>query len=272
VTATIDPRIEERRSEVEREAGRRRWRIVLIVVGVLVAIGAAFLVVHSPFLDVDRVKVTGASHVSERAVRGAAGIDRGAPVLFVDTAAARHRVERLPWVASAGVSRRWPGTVAVTVHERVPVAYSMRDASRGVLIDGTGFVIAEITKPPVGLVEIYGLEHFPRVGQRGSRAAAGTVVGRLPRELAARVAAIDVSDGVTLHLRKEGGSDDDDDSPEASPDASPDDGAQDGGEVRLCTTDDVTAKAAAAMAVMARLGDAPFTYIDVCVPAAPASR
>jgi cell division protein FtsQ len=247
VTATIDPRIEERRSEVEREAGRKRLRIVLIVVGILVAIGAAFLVVHSPFLDVDTVKVTGATHISDRAVRSATGIDRGAPVLFVDTGAVRQRVERMPWIARADVSRQWPGAIASTVHERVPVAYTMRDASHGLLIDGTGFVIAEITEPPVGLVEIYGLEHFPRVGQRGSRAAAGTVVGRLPHELATRVEAIDVSDGVTLHLR-------------------------DGGELRMCTTDDVTAKAAAAVAVIERLGDTPFAYIDVCVPAAPASR
>ena len=53
----MDPRMRERRIEVKRALGRRRLRVILVIAAVVIAAGATFLVIESPFLDVDRVSV-----------------------------------------------------------------------------------------------------------------------------------------------------------------------------------------------------------------------
>ena len=105
----IDPRIRDRRIEVLRTQGRRRlrWAIGLIVVGAVVA--AAWLVTHSSLLDVGRIRVTGAQQAAPAEVQHAAGVGRGDPILFVDTGAVEHRVERVGWVDKARVERNLGG-------------------------------------------------------------------------------------------------------------------------------------------------------------------
>ncbi|MDN5872871.1 MAG: FtsQ-type POTRA domain-containing protein [Sinobacteraceae bacterium] len=55
-------------------------------------------------------------------VAAAAGVVSGTRFFDVDLAALRSRVDALPWVASASVTRHWPGAVEVTVVERQPIA------------------------------------------------------------------------------------------------------------------------------------------------------
>ena len=101
----IDPRIRDRRVEVLRKQGHRRllWMIGLIALGL--ALVAGWFVIHSPLLDVERIRVTGTQQATPADVRRAAGVDRGDPVLFVDTGAVEHDVERVPWVDKARVER-----------------------------------------------------------------------------------------------------------------------------------------------------------------------
>jgi cell division septal protein FtsQ len=251
MTATIDPRIRERRVEVQRAAGRRRLRITLLVVFALVALGCVYLLVHSPLLDVDHVRVEGVQQLGAQEVIDTAAVDRGAPLLRVDTGAVRDRLEQLPWVARADVDAQLPGTLRITVHERVPAAYARRDETTVVLFDASGFAISDVPAPPAGLVEVRGAPQIPPVG--GTLAPLGTagVVQALPAELASRVAAIQVSgDGrvgsETVALVLHGG-----------------------GEVRLCAPVDLEAKGASALAVLQRMGAMPFAYLDVCVPQSP---
>jgi len=74
---------------------------------------------------------------------------------------------------------------------------------------------------------------------------AANVVARLPRALAQQVVAVDVS-GTGLAL----------DLPERR-------------VIRLGTADDLNAKAAAALAVLASHGTVPFSYVDVSTPGTP---
>jgi cell division protein FtsQ len=245
VTTTIDPRIRERRIEVQREAGRRRLRITLLVVFALVTVGLVYLLVESPLLDVDHVRVNGVQHVDPEQVIDAAHVDLGAPLLRVDEGSVRARIEQLPWVEHADVDTELPGTLRITVRERVPVAYARRDDAHVAVLDARGYVITELPAPLDGLVEVRGAAKIPPIRGTLKPAGAAGVVQAVPPELAARVSAVDVrGDGVALVLAT-------------------------GGEVRLCAADDLDAKGAAALAVIARLGPTPFAYIDVCVPASP---
>ena len=241
----IDPRIRDRRVEVLRAQGRRRlrWTVALIVVGAVAA--GAWLVTHSSFLDVGRIRVTGAQQVPPAEVRRAAGVGRGDPILFVDTGAVEHRVERVAWVDKARVERSLGGEVDIHVTERRPAAWVRRASDRVALVDVHGRVLADAPAPPPGLPEITGLRAVPRAGRQIAPVAAARVLERLPLALGLRTTRITVDgDAVTL-------------------------GVKDGPEVRLGSPRDVAAKARAALAVMAATAGPPPRYIDVRVPAAP---
>ena len=243
----INPRIRERRIEVQRQAGRRRLRVLLVVSSVLSIAGIAFLVVTSPMLDVDRMSVTGTQHVTAAQVRAATGVNLHDHLLFVDTAAAARRVEQLPWVAHASVHRDLPGTLKIAITEYTPVAY-VRAASGVVLVAANGRVIARAPTPPQRSVEVRGVRQAPGVGAFLAPLDAAGVAQRLPTALAQQVVAVDVSgDGLALVLTS-------------------------GSQIRLGDSSDLDAKAASAQAVLAHVGAAPFSYIDVSTPNRPVSH
>lgn len=240
----IDPRIRDRRIKVLRTQGRRRlrWTIGLIVFGSVVAV--AWVVTHSSLLEVGRIRVTGAQQAAPAEVQRAAGV-RGDPILFVDTGAVEHRVERVAWVDEARVHRSLGGEVDIHVTERRPAAWVRRAPDRVALVDVHGRVLADAPVPPPGLPEITGLRAVPRAGRDIAPNAAARVLEKLPRALGLRTTRVTVDgDAVTLGLK-------------------------DGPEVRLGSPRDVATKARAALAVLAATEGAPPRYIDVRVPAAP---
>jgi cell division protein FtsQ len=138
-----------RRIGVRREAGRKRLQRVtyLLAAVALVVLGLAAL--RSPLLDVDRVTVTGTRETTAAEVRVAAGVRIGDPLVGVDPGAVARRIEALPWVARAHVSRSWPSTVTVRVSERTPVAQVRINAGRVAVVDAGGRVLAfEAVAPP----------------------------------------------------------------------------------------------------------------------------
>jgi cell division protein FtsQ len=240
----IDPRIRERRVAVLRAQGRRRlrWLIGLFVVGVLAAV--AWLVTHSALLDVEHVRVIGTQHATAAEVRLAAGVDRGDAMLFVDTGAIEHDVERVAWVDRARVERSLSGELAIHVTERRPAAWARRAPDRVALVDTRGRVLSDAPQPPAELPEVAGLSAVPPAG-RQIVPAAGGVLEKLPSELRVLTTRIAVQEGavaVALH---------------------------EGTEVRLGSPDRVAAKARAALAVLGATTGAPPRYIDVRVPSAP---
>jgi cell division protein FtsQ len=242
----IDPRIRERLIAVRRQAGRKRLRIILVGCSLISAAGLAFLVVKSPFLDVDAINVSGSARVKPDAVRKAAGVQLHDPLLLVDAGAIARRVEELPWVANASVHRDFPGTVRIVVTEHQPAAY-IRVDDGVLLVAPTGRIVTKVDDAPTGVFEVRGVRRAPRVGQLLSPPDAASVLGRVPLALAERVVAIDVADGLALDV-------------------------ENGGEIRLGNAEDLAAKTAAALAVLEHVNGAPFSYIDVSTPQRPIHR
>ena len=136
----VDPRLQARRIEVARGQGRRRLRWVAAGVVVVLLIVGAFALTRSPVLDVDAVTVRGASTVDRSEVVEASGIVAGTPMLDVDGSAAASRIEALPWIDHATVTRNWPGAVTISVVERTPVA-AVGEGSAAVAVDREGRVL-----------------------------------------------------------------------------------------------------------------------------------
>ena len=241
----IDPRIRDRRIEVLRKQGRRRlrWMLGLIALGLMLVAG--WFVIHSPLLDVERVRVTGTQQATPVEIRRAAGVNRGEAILFVDTGAVERDVERVPWVDKARVERSLGGELAIHVTERRPAAWVRRAPDRVAVVDVRGRVLADAAAPPGELPEITGLRTVPSPGREVVPAAVPRVLGQLPPELGLRAARIGLDgDAVTLAVR-------------------------DGPEVRFGLPQRVAAKARAALAVLETTAGGPPRYIDVRVPSEP---
>ena len=193
MTTTIDPRIRERRIEVQREAGRKRLRITLLVV---VRPGRRARARRtSPsitVLDVDHVRIEGVQTLDPAAVeRGRRASRRGAPLLRVDTGAVAARIERLPWVADAEVSTRSCRARCASPCTNVPpVAYVRRDDAHVAVLDADGHRDRrQSPRRSPGLVEVRGAASVPAAGGALEPAgAAGVVRPRCRPSSAARVA------------------------------------------------------------------------------------
>jgi cell division protein FtsQ len=241
----IDPRIRERRIAVTRAAGRKRLRVLALLAGVIVITGVAYLVASSPLLDVDRVEVLGVDSAVASQVRTRADVRLHSAMLFLDTGAIAHRVSTLPWVAHVSVHRTYPGTVRITVVERTAAAYVRAGKSGVMLVASDGRVFARVATAPPNAIEIRGVRAAPNIGDLLAPADAAAVASQLPRALATRVRAVDVSsNGIALVLAK-------------------------GGAVQLGDATDLDAKSAATLAVLARIGSESFSYLDVSTPETP---
>jgi cell division protein FtsQ len=115
----------------------------------------------------------------------------------LDTGAAAARVERIPQVASASVRRDWPGTVVVTVVERVAAAL-VPDAKGYEVVDSGGVVFGQVAKVTKGQ---------PVITVSAPAKAAQVVPGALaalralPASVDAQISAITASDPYAITLR-----------------------------------------------------------------------
>ena len=91
-------------------------------------------------LAVDDVVVEGRSRIAPGAILDALGVRRGSPILAVDPAAAKARLEAMPWVRAASVTRLLPNLLRVSLVERVPMAL-WRRGDRLELVDRDGVVL-----------------------------------------------------------------------------------------------------------------------------------
>lgn len=92
-------------------------------------------------LKVDRVYIQGESPEATAVINRAVQVFEGQPLVTVDLAAVRQRVEGVSWVKNAQVVRLLPNTLVVNVteHDRLAV---WQTAGRNYVIDGSGKVIA----------------------------------------------------------------------------------------------------------------------------------
>jgi len=127
---------------------RLRWLLLAVVVVAAASVLAGWLVWSSPVAAVTTVEVVGADAAVRARVEQAAAVPVGTPLARLDVDAVARRVESLPQVASAVVTRSWPHTVTVSVVPVRPVATVRRDGAFSLLGDA-GDVYASVARRPV---------------------------------------------------------------------------------------------------------------------------
>ena len=154
-------------------------------------------------LGLEEVSLTGHRFTSDLDVFDALDLPNAHSFVAFDTGAARARIERLPWVATAAITRVYPGQLEVRITERTPFALWQRDG-RHQLIDATGRVLSAV-KP-----EDY--PRLPRFSGEGAAVEAASLVALVDRhpDLRARLLeaervgerrwTLHLQGNVTLHL------------------------------------------------------------------------
>ena len=148
--------------------------------------GEAALALTAKFgLTVTDIQVDGRSTTDTATILAALDAHAGTPILAVSPARAKQQLEGLPWVRSAAIERRLPGTLYVHLVERRPLAVWQHDGGKLDLIDRDGAVI------PV--TDLSRFSKLPSVigGPQAARGAAQLIdlLASEP-ELAARVTAV----------------------------------------------------------------------------------
>jgi cell division protein FtsQ len=247
----IDPRIRARRVEVQRSEGRRRLRRLAWTAGVLGVLSVLVLLATSPVLDVDRVEVVGAAHSGSEAVDAASRVAPGDRMVTLGLGAAADRIARLPWVREASVTRRWPGTVRITVTERTPVAAVPAKGGGYVLLDAGARQLETVKDAPADLlrVETEPVVAAPGTDLRSGRAAIA-VATAVPPVLRERVVALRTPTSHELEavVKLKNGA--------AVP-------------ARLCTPERIAVKWLALVTMLEQVAPAGVRGLDVCVPESP---
>ena len=145
-----------RRLGFPRRAASLAATLILVLVGVVVlATGgrgtwlanSAVAIAHAPLgglgLTVREVHLQGVSPAAQDEVSAAIGVEPGTPILGVDLAAVRARVERVGWVQSARVIRLFPDTLVVAVTER-PLMAVWQHGGRTVVVTNNGAVAGQV--------------------------------------------------------------------------------------------------------------------------------
>ncbi len=91
-------------------------------------------------LVVSDIEVEGRTTTDTATILAALDAHAGTPILAVNPQRAKQQLEALPWVRSASIERRFPGTIYVHLVERKPLAVWQHDGKQE-LIDQDGTVI-----------------------------------------------------------------------------------------------------------------------------------
>lgn len=197
VTVAIRDKEFRRRRRQARWRRARPWIIGVLVAGLLA--GGAWLIWFSQYMLVTGAQVSGTRELSERRVVEAAAVPTGVQLARVDLGAVEARVESIPAVKDADVSRSWPDTVGIEVVERTPIAAVERPGSEGLqAVDADGVLFLSYDERPEGLPLV---RTAPDV-RTEALAEAASVIAALRSDVAAKVRSLDVEsvDRIVLRL------------------------------------------------------------------------
>jgi len=179
-----------------RRAPRRwPWIVALALVGVLIS-GAVYAVFFSSVLGVRSVSITGAPDPLAAKILAVVQIPDGTPLARIDLDGVATEIEAVPEVAAVEVARGWPGTLAITVSPRVPVAVTSANGQFW-LLDSSGDPYLAVTSPPAGLLLVQLVA--PGAGDP-STVAALTVAAALTPGFRAQVAEVSARTAFDVEL------------------------------------------------------------------------
>jgi cell division protein FtsQ len=155
------------RSQAVDRGVRWRRRLALGLAGVELV--ALLVALFQPFLRVRHVEVSGEHRLNAARVVSDAGLAPGGPIIAVDPAAIKARLETSTWIRFAQVSARLPDTVRIHVDEWQPVAVYRPAAGRPYFLSDRAVALGPLGDQDAAadLLPVQGLQASePRPGAR----------------------------------------------------------------------------------------------------------
>jgi hypothetical protein len=162
---------------VRREQGRHRLRILVAALVVVLVAVLGIGALYSPLLNVRHIRIAAPASISRREVLSIAGLSHPRPLLDINAGRVAARLNAVPSLGAARVSKQWPATLKISVVARTPVAVVARGVPADALpgtpansslawatVDATGRVLATVEAAP-GLVVLQGVGEIPAPGQ-----------------------------------------------------------------------------------------------------------
>ena len=241
----MDPRIQSRRIDVMRAKGRRRLRVLLLGLTIIsLAVGGYFLSKSSLF-DVDEIVVEGVAGELAAEVLQQSKVQKGKPLLEVDSSASSKSIEEIPWVKQARISRSWGGTITIRVSTRDPVA-AFKSAEGWLIVDIEGRVLQKEKALPYFLLPIEEEIGSLSLGEWAPEQVIPLikVAGTISSELTGDISSIKGKDQIELLLFG-------------------------GGKILFGDSTDIEGKVVAAATILSQVDQSSVLHIDVRAPLTP---
>jgi cell division protein FtsQ len=217
-------------------------RRLFVLIPLLLVAGVGWTVYS---LRIDAIRVTGTKILSPEVVKRASGLGLGERILWVRLSPATRRIEKLPQVASASITRSLPNTVVIDIRERLPVARLGGRPDLGTDNNGRVFPVDPVERLP--LLDGWHWKGKPSVPLDDVSRYVLFAYAKFPRTIRERTVKITVGPPLTLVL----------------------DGRI---EIRFGRLVDLDRKAGAAKAVLdVEKGGKALEYVDVRAPSVPVS-
>jgi cell division protein FtsQ len=154
-------------SNAKREERERRQRIVRVrrfalalaaAVAVGVAVWGLVALYRAPILPVKNIEVSGGTHHDRTSILEIADIPDDATLLRLPARRIAARLQADPWINSAEVSRGLPGTVRISVTERIPAALVDAGGTNVLIVSKDGYWLGKRTAEDADLIIVSGVE------------------------------------------------------------------------------------------------------------------
>lgn len=194
---------EVERASATRQGIRRltKWTLSLGVLVTALAFGTQWAL-HQSYFRVQHVTIVGLRHERSRAVLLASGLEGHPAMISVNDTMLAQRLRSFPWINSVKVTKHWPNSVVVNVHESVAVAvaFTSKHVLDYVNREGRALGVAPLREDLPTLQYVHPSNAtwpFARAGR-----ASAYVASQLPRAFSSQVSVItvDASGVVTLKM------------------------------------------------------------------------
>jgi len=190
-----------------KRLARIRWRRIVGTLAVLGAVAGLVALYMSPVARVQGTEVSGMVYVPGGDIESLAGLE-GDSMFTADTAAAERRIEELPMIKDATITRSWPQTIRIEVVERQPWAI-WQAAGTSYVVDDAGVVLpATASEGLPAIVVSTGAPVDLQPGQvvdQDAVALTRSLMDLVPAQLALNVATFEWSDASGLTLTTDAG-------------------------------------------------------------------
>lgn len=147
----------QRRADT-RKRRRRHALILFYIITFIIVIAAAVAVSLTVLFKIDTIQVTGTSRYSAEEIIKATGIQKGENLFLAKTKEASAAVaQKMPYIASAKVTRRLPAQISVQVKAEI-VSGAILYQGKYAIVSATGKVLELTAKMPQNCPSIKGLE------------------------------------------------------------------------------------------------------------------